>query len=297
MTVALVGRGSGGDIQQTLANVLTANNLRAYSRSYSHAPLQEGMDIAVEHDSSVRGESRFQGVSWHSIEVKTRILNGISQWESIVPKCLEICRYMGARVNQSCGFHLHLDLPEVTDRPMIIRNIFNLFHRYEKVIYGLVPPSREDNGYARHIPSGSSRLLHGCRSWQSFERALHGWDRHCGLNLTPLFDRGGPRIELRYHSGTLDPSKARHWLRFCLQMVQHAINRNCQAAKQQTANERKGLENMLMSCGFKVNSGIYVKVDPQLRETGRYLLRRWKQFNGGHALRPRNTGQQTGQAD
>jgi hypothetical protein len=38
---------------------------------------------------------------------------------------------------------------------------------------------------------------------------------------------------------------------------------------------------MLTTCGFKVNTKVYSKVDPALRQTGRYyLLKRWKELNG-----------------
>ena len=291
MTVPLVGSGGGTEVQETIARVLNSNGLRAMARGYSHEPIPAGQDFAVEYDSSVSGESRFDGINWHSVELKTRILNGIADWQELVPKALTICRYMGARVNRSTAHHLHIEFPEARDNPTKIRSLFNMFHRFEPVIYGLLPPSRKNNGYARAIAADRSRSLHGCRSWRCFEQALTRWDRHCGLNLIHLFDRNGPRIELRYHGGTLDPEKARHWLRFCLQMVQHACNRNCQATREQTTNDRNGLENLLMSCGFKVNSGIYQKVCPELRETGKYLIKRWKHFNGKIALRPKVSGQ------
>ena len=48
MTVPLVGTGTGTDVQRTLADVLTANGLRAIARGYSHSPLPDGVDLAVE---------------------------------------------------------------------------------------------------------------------------------------------------------------------------------------------------------------------------------------------------------
>ena len=62
-TVPLVGAGCGQDVQRTLAGVLTANGLRAVARGYRHDPLPPGMDLAVEYDSSVQGETRYRGVT------------------------------------------------------------------------------------------------------------------------------------------------------------------------------------------------------------------------------------------
>ena len=290
MTVPLVGRGQGSDIQETLANVLGRNGITSIARPYDSSPLPHGVDIGVEYDSSVCGESRFEGIKWFSIEVKTRVLEGIEDWERVVPKTLEICRYLGARVNRSCGFHLHLDLPEVLEKPIIIRSLFHLLYRFEPLIFGLVAPSRTNNDYCRAIPAERFQMLRGCRSARSCRRALQGWHEKSALNLTMLFSSNSfiryPRIEIRYHHGTLDPVKARHWTRFCLQMLQHAVNRNCQVSPQRVPNSRKGLENLLISTGFKPNNNIYSRVCPELRDTGKYLISRWKHFNGNIALKP-----------
>lgn len=291
MAVPLVGVGTGRDVQQTLANVLTANGIRAIARGYDHSLLEDSIDVAVETDSSVQGESRYEGVHWFPVEVKTRILNGIADWERIVPKTLEICRYMGARVNTSTGHHLHLSFDEIRERATVIRSLYNVLHRFDPVLFGLVAPSRRQNHYCRPLPAGNAKLLHGCRHLACFKRALSSMDRYYGLNMTHLWGTG-PRIEFRYHHGTLEPIKARHWLRFCLQLVQHAVTRNCQSGEQ-LPNDRKSFDRLLVSCGFKVNTKVYSAVSRELRETGRYMLRRWKSFNGATAL-PRTSRNPTG---
>lgn len=277
MTFPLVGAGSGHDVQQALANVLSANGLPSVVRGYSHEPLPRGADFAVEYDSSICGESTYQGISWHPVELKTRILT-YPEWESLVPKALEIARYMGGRVNQSCGHHVHAGLPEARARnPRIIRSLFNIVHRFEPVVFGLCAPSRRTNGFSRPMPD-RSRMLHGCRTLRAYRTALGRWERYYGLNLTTIFD-SSPHVEFRYHQGTLDPEKARHWLRLCLQLVQHAATRNCQAAQRQAENTRKDFDNFRYSIGLKSNAGIYSKVSDELKETGRFLLRRWRHFN------------------
>ena len=287
MTVPVVGSGGAVAVRQTLARVLSANGLAAIARDYTHAAVPDGYQICIESDSSVAGESRYHAIEWHSAELKTRPLNGLADWEAIVPKALCIVKYLGARVNRTTGHHIHLEILEINDRPKVIRNIANLFHRIEKVAYGLVPPSRKENGYAIPMSVEPVLKLRSCRSRQSFDRVLQSCERHHGLNLTHLTDPFAPRLELRYAAGTLDVDKARHWLRFCLQMVQHCCNRNCQKAREQVPNDRRGLENLLVTCGFKCNSGIYSKVSPELRETGKWLIRRWKHLNGNVALQPR----------
>ncbi len=270
-SIPVVGRGESYAAQETIAQVLTANGLPAISRGYSHSPISPPYVLAVENDSSVCGEDRYRGVSYAPIELKTKILAGIDEWESIVPKALEICAYLGGRAVQTAGHHVHMSFPEAQEKPSVIRSLYNLMHRFEPVIIdGLLAPSRRQNGYCRRLED-RSRLLHSCHSLSSYQRELSNWDRRYGLNLTHIWEQN-PHLEFRYHQATLNPDKARHWLRFCLQMVQHAVTRSCQAANEQVPCTRQGLEKLLITCGFKSNSGIYNKVSAELRETGRYLL-------------------------
>ena len=212
-------------------------------------------DVAVEYDSSVQGESRWQGVHWFPVEIKTRILDGLDDWEAIIPKTLDIARYLGGRITPSCGHHLHLSFEEIRQDARHVRSLWNLCHRFEPVLFGLVAPSRRNNHYCHAMPS-TPKLLHGANSLQSLRRVLAAYDRYQGLNTTHLLG-SSPRVELRYHQGTLDPVKARHWLRFCLQLIQHAVTRTCQAADAPVANDRQGMERLLVTIGLKVNSKVY----------------------------------------
>lgn len=81
LTLPKMGSSSDRDIQNTLAEILTANGLPSIARSYSHRPIPSGYDLAVEYDSSVRGHSEWRNVPYISIELKSRILNGIDDWE------------------------------------------------------------------------------------------------------------------------------------------------------------------------------------------------------------------------
>lgn len=276
--VPIIGGGGEHDVQETIAHILTANGVRACWRSYTHAPVPDGCDVMVERDASIQGEHRFHGVRWAQIEVKTRILAGIDDWETVVPKTLEILSYCGARITPSCGHHVHLAFPEIKLDPTRVRSLWNLLHRFDGVLFGLVAPSRRTNMFCRPMPSGT-KLLHGANSVRELRRRLSSWDRYQALNLTHLF-RDHPRIEFRHHQGTLNATKSRHWVRLMLALVEHACRRNCMAAPMPLPNDRKSLDAFLTTIGLKVNTKVYSKIEPDLRETGRYVLKLWKKFNG-----------------
>ncbi len=219
--IPIIGAGDGRAVQDTVANILSNNGIRACSRPYQHSPIPTGCDICIEQDSSITGEQRYQGVRWAQIEVKTRILDGIDDWERVVPPTLEILRYCGARVNTSTGHHLHFGFDEINDDVRHVRSLWNLFHRFDAVLFGLLAPSRRNNTYCRPMPSGT-KLLHGANSKRELRRRLSGYDRYQALNLTHLFD-DAPHIELRHHHGTLDVTKARMWLRLSLALVRHSV--------------------------------------------------------------------------
>ena len=196
VAVPQVGGGQSDDVRRTIAHVLSANGVPAVARGYSHREVPEGSDVAVEYDASVRGESKYQGIRWVSVEVKTRILTNLDDWEHVVPPMLDILRYLGARVNSSCGHHVHVELAEAKERPAVIRSLYNLIHRNEKVIYGLVPPSRQQGSYSVPMPDIGGRLA-SCSTMACFRRELGSLPRTSGMNWTHLWGEA-PRVEYRY---------------------------------------------------------------------------------------------------
>ena len=76
----------------------------------------------------------------------------------------------------------------------------------------------------------------------------------------------------------LDPVKARHWMRLVNRLVEHAVTRNCQAATRQGKPSLDEFGNWLLTTGMRSHSGIYSKVRPELRETAKFLRKRFKHF-------------------
>jgi hypothetical protein len=278
-TMPLIGGGGAAELRQTFARILTENGVPAVARHYSHTPVPDGFDVAVEHDGSISGETQYRGIEWVAVEVKTRILNGVEDYDRVVEKLLAVCRYLGARVNASTGHHLHVEFKEVVDDPEHLRSFYNVAHRFDHVVFGLVSPSRRASTFCRPLPNRPS-LLHECRTLGDYQRLLEaaGLERYWALNMTHLFGEG-PRIEFRHHQGTLDFDKARHWRNLCLRLIDHSIQRTCKATKAQLPNDRESIGRMLVTLGFKPNTRVFAKVSPELRASGRFLLKRWCQFN------------------
>lgn len=292
--VGYLGLGGNAEIQQSLADLFRANDLTAISRGYSHNTVPT--DLAVETDGSLSyAECPYRGVRVAHLEVKTRILSGVEDFKNIVPKALELMSWIGCRVNQTTGMHCHVSVPEIADDPRVIRSIYNLIHKYQYVLYGLCPKSRLTSRYCQPLPPASNPLT-GCRTMRCFKRALSPLDRFHIVNFTHLWE-DVPRLEFRLFGSTLNPTKATNYVRLVCGLIDHACRRSVQAVAEPLPNDRKSLESMLVSCGFKVNTGIYSRVSPEMRETGRWLLYRWFELNGKQALKPRtNSGTDASEA-
>lgn len=275
--VPIIGRGDNMDVQHLLVEILRNAGIVGEARAYCHHPLSEGCMVAVEHDSSLRDESRYQGLRWSKIEIKTKpvTFRYLSEWLPIV---LDVVNYCGARVNASCGLHVHHHLPEVVDRPQVVRNLQHLWWRFHPLMYAVVAPSRRANTYCIAPRPEDARLYDNCTTYRKLCDKLSRANRYCGLNLTNLSNRERMTVEWRIHQGTTDWVKIKNWLMATQRWTEHAVTRNCHYKPDPMPNTRAGINNLLVVSGLKGNSRVY-RPEKELRDVGRFLLRRWKRFN------------------
>ncbi len=276
----IIGRGTNRDVQELLSQVLTNHGIQSCSRGYTHLPLPRGCQLAVEHDASLLDESRYRGLSWSKLEVKTSPMLW-EEVERVLPEALDVIRYVGARVNASCGLHVHHHFPEAEHKPQVVRNLQHLWWRFHRIMYGLVASSRQSHMYCRPPQRNEATIFDNCTSYASLREKLRGWERYNGLNLVNLANPDRMTVEWRIHGGTTDWSKIRAWVMATQRWVEHAVKRSCHFKAEPIDNTQTGLNALLVTTGLKSNSRIYRKVSKDLREIAKYLLKRWKQFNQG----------------
>ncbi len=274
----IIGRGNNHDVQDLLAQVLTNHGIQAVSRGYTQQPLPSNCQLAVEHDASLRDESKYRGFSWSKLEVKTKPMLW-DEVERVLPETLEIIQYAGGRINASCGLHVHHHLPEAEHKPQVVRNLQHLWWRFSPLMYGLMAPSRITNMYCRPPQHDEATLFDDCYSYPRLCGILHRYERYNGLNFINLANRDRMTVEWRIHGGTTDWDKIRSWVLATQRWVEHAVTRSCHLKRDQISNTQSGLNSLLVTTGLKSNSRIYRKVDKDLRQIGKYLLKRWKHFN------------------
>ena len=143
-----------------------------------------------------------------------------------------ICRLLavhGARVNRTCGLHVHLDVRDLSPHKRYadvkaegtrLYSVLSTVGRY------LVPPSRLNNRYcALTAPSTKDRY----RVVNAEATAKHG------------------TIEVRLHSGTVEADKARLWAELCLFFLRRPLTKSQKTALSAVHSAADALDWILKS--------------------------------------------------
>jgi len=112
----------------------------------------------------------------------------VSKRYEVIRDVLKVINAAGARVNKTCGLHVHLDM-----RGYDHRKAFSNLVSAQKILYQMVPASRRDNTYCKPT-------LH-----KSYDMYRNSSNRYLGIN--PQSYRKHGTIEVRLHSGTTDYTK------------------------------------------------------------------------------------------
>lgn len=119
----------------------------------------------------------------------------------------------GAKVNASCGLHVHVGF-DASNRAALQR-LITLAANFEKAIYATTgTKNRERGSYARGV-----QALGNAASVQ--DQARH--DRYRAINLQNLLSGEQPTVEFRAFGGTLNATKIIGYVRMCLAIVERAI--------------------------------------------------------------------------
>ena len=203
--------------EQQLARIIESTGVRCRYEGYTHAVLSSWK---VVHDGSVR----------HGYEIVSPVLEG----EAGIAEAKKVCLALEAanvKVNKSCGFHVHVDMTGTTYEAM--RRLCLLWLKYEPLIEHILPKSRKSNTnqYCKSAISQFDSFADAVQELSTIRShsELMGKfcdvdDRYYKLNPT-VFTRQGT-VEFRCAPGTTLASKMENWVRFCVSMVEYALNTN-----------------------------------------------------------------------
>ena len=195
-----------GVSQSALAQALNAAGIPTHSEYYNHTTRSHWKIVS---DGSVTGPD--------AMELVSPVLQGEAGMAQVEKVC-EVLERLGAKVNKSCGLHVHFDA-----RTLSIDNWKSLYKNYltlEGEIDSIMPISRRmnNNQFCRSL---SFRNRTAEATVAAIDRAttvaqlstLVAGTRYVKLNAES-YQRHGT-VEFRQHSGTVEFQKIGNWIRIC----------------------------------------------------------------------------------
>ena len=215
----------------------------------------------IGDDGSVRRsmndeESR----NYRSMELTSPKLFGDDGFKEI-KKAIKIWNEIGGKVNNSCGFHTHINAWDYTKEEL--KRLLLVWAKIEPVIYFLVSPSRRNNNFAQFWNRDTQNIV------SAILRDIPS--RYFSLNLMPY--QTYKTVEFRIHQGTMNADKVIYWVVFCLKLVQKVK----EGLKWYHFSDNPNIEEVLGKLGITTNA------IPIIKKTREYLLERYQYFSNGNS--------------
>ena len=166
-------------------------------------------------DGSVRGHGA------HGLEFVSPVLRGQTGLDEVA-KFANALREIGATVNSTCGFHVHVGAADCGLD--FFKTLIKLYGRFEDAIDSLMPALRRGNEatYCRSVKLVSSAAIEAAPSIDSLARSIAqasraAGDRYHKVNVASFYKHR--TVEFRQFAGTVDAGKAVNWIITCLRLV------------------------------------------------------------------------------
>jgi len=117
---------------------------------------------------------------------------------------LEVLASVNAKINRTCGLHVHHEVDRLMDRTALAK----MFFKYQSALYAVISKNREDNQYCKPLPVNFYKI-----SNPNGDRT----QRYYGLNFLPV-DKG--HIEFRLHHGSIAYAEIRNWVILTQRLVE-----------------------------------------------------------------------------
>ena len=194
--------------QRTLDNAVAmvkamGLNIQDTEYTHSHTPYWK-----VLTDASLSGGFCREVVS----PAFTSLNNGFNQVQTLA----SVFTTMGVKVNNSCGFHCHLDVADLT--PKQFARIVKFYQVYEQDIDKLHQASRRGN--AHYTGTLASYNFDPDRITTMSQLTSIFSTRYLKVNVQAYVRHR--TVEFRQHGATVDPVKIINWVKFCTRIVEYA---------------------------------------------------------------------------
>lgn len=213
----------------------------------------------VVSGASIRRESR-RGESRNSAYA-VEFVSPICKYEDIetIQELIRKLRSAGAKVNDSCGIHVHIDASPHDVKTL--RNIVNIMAAKEDLLYKTlkVNVSREhycakaDTRFLDELnakrPTSMDTLESIWYNGRSGRNYHYDESRYHGLNLHSVFSKG--TIEFRLFNSTLHAGEIKSYIQLCMAISHQAlVQKSASRLKTQSSNEKYTFRVWLLRLGL-----------------------------------------------
>lgn len=243
---------------KTIAEFFNSQVVETHDR-YESRTIEDNLNRKwkIVYDGSIQvQDSEFE------VGEKVELVSPICGYDDIetIQEIVRKLKEKGARVNSSCGIHIHINAS--THDARTLRNITNIMASKEDLIYKAlkVRVSREnryckkvDKRFLEELNRRKPKTLNDVKNiwyngYDGSDEHYHDSRYHC-LNLHSVFEKG--TIEFRLFNGTLHAGKIKAYIQFCLAISHQALTQRC-ASKRKTisSNEKYTFRTWLLRLGL-----------------------------------------------
>jgi len=213
----------------------------------------------IMSDSSISCESRSSNSA--SALYSVEMVSPICKYEDIekIQEIVRKFREAGAKVNSSCGVHVHIDASKHT--PQTLRNMVNIIASKEDLLYKTLQIKVDRQNYCqktdtrflddvnRRRPTTMNELNRVWYNGRDGSGDHYNRSRYRGLNLHSVFNKG--TVEFRLFNSTLHAGEVKSYIQLCLAMSHQGLTqKSASRTKTQSSNEKYTFRTWLLRLGL-----------------------------------------------
>jgi hypothetical protein len=243
----------------------TINGKASYTRgSYDTYEVKaaDGRVWKLMSDSSITAENSKGGAA--TSEYKVELVSPICRYEDIetVQEIVRALRKAKARVNPSCGLHLHIDAAAHTARSL--KNLANIVASKESLLFKALKVDGNRENYCKKADKDFMTALNK-RKYATTDAIKTLWyrgynpdyearthysnTRYRALNLHSVWQKG--TVEFRLFNSTLHAGEVKTYIQLCLAINNQALTQTSAAYRETvTTNDKYTFRTWLIRLGL-----------------------------------------------
>jgi len=219
----------------------------------------EGRKWKVVSDGSIQCEAR--GGRNASRLYSVEVVSPICKYEDMerIQEIVRQLRQAGAKVNSSCGIHIHVDASRHTAQTL--RNIVNIMASKEDLLYKTLKVQIGREYYCKKAdlrfldqlnnrpPKTMEALEQLWYDGASRRHTHYDTSRYHALNLHSVFSKG--TVEFRMFNSTLHAGEVKSYIQLCLAISNQAlVQKSASRSRTQSDNEKYTFRTWLLRLGL-----------------------------------------------